>query len=208
MRALSAGLVTELSKSIVSALIPLVEICAPSPIYHALHGANVSFGGHVYVATMGAFSEITEDTEGNRTGAALQLQNVDSGGVALPWSSYLQSVDLNGVQVKLHVYSSPADDAITIRRWYVSGWSIDREFVRIRLGSPHDALAFEVPTKPIIAPTCSWRYQGQACASTSALKTCDKGIEDCRKRFADGATLTIGPSWPFYSTATRKRRGS
>lgn len=207
MRTLSAALATEIGRPIVSALIPLVEIVAATPIHRALHGADVSYGGDTYVSDVGAFAEITEDTEGRRTASELTLQNVvDTAGNALPWSTYLATNKLNGVEVKLHVYSSPADDAITVQRWYISGYTWDRTLLRIRLGSPHDALAFTVPTVPLVAPSCAWTYRAGECASTSDLPSCDKTPAACAARFPDGAALSIGPSWPFYTAANRQRR--
>lgn len=219
MRSVSAAFQTALEADSTASLVTLVEIDTATPIRRALWPQDVVFGGVTYTADGGAHSEIRSDIEYNRPGMTLTLQNVeDASGSTLPWSTVLADGTINGVSVAFRVVStallSDASAVIQETDWTISGWSLEPNKAIFSLGSPHDALALEVPTRPIGAVTCALKYKQGACTSTSGKETCGKTLQDCRERFGDllglftGIQLPIrmGPSFPFYPKNARRRR--
>ena len=185
-------------------VVTLVKINATTPIYRALWESNVTFDGDTYMADEGAHSQISADLGGERPGMSLTLQNADGN-----WSTYLASNDLNGVEVEFKIVAEQtAGDSTAVLNetdWYVSGWRMDGQALTLKLGSPHDALAFTVPSRPLVSPTCFWKYKVGSCTSKSSQPTCDKTVAACRARFPTSEPLRIGPSFPFVSRARRRR---
>ena len=149
--------------------------------------------------------------EGRRNRIELSIQNVKhpSTEAERPWSTYLAANDLNGTQAELRIVaiSTIADASAVIQelRWEISGWAIDEEFVRFGLGSPHDALRFVTPTHSLGSRICGWDYKVGPCNSVSTKEVCNKTMTDCLARFADGAVIAFGPSFPFMTNTTRRR---
>lgn len=207
MRSLSAGLTAALALDVTRDLTVLLEVMTDTPIRRANWAVDVTYKGDTYAADTVNFGELSQDTQGQRSASELSLQNVqDSGGSALPWSSYLQTDTLNGTEVRIHVVDISVGEAVSETQWYVSGWRIDREYLRLRVGSPHDALAFATPHQPIASRTCRWDYKVGPCTSESTLTSCPKTLEACRKRFKDGAVLPFGPGTPLYDITEQEVR--
>jgi len=210
LRSVSAAFQTALEADQTAELVTLVEIGTTPASYIAFWPQDVTFGGNTYTADGGAHSEITSDIEYNRPGMTLTLQNVeDASGAVLPWTGALSSGTINGVEVTFRIVStallSDADAVLMDAKWYISGWTLKTDQVIFKLGSPHDALTLEVPTRPLGAPTCVWKYQVGACTSTSTRPSCPKTVQGCSERY-DEEALRIGPSFPFYAKNARRRR--
>ena len=205
---------TALAQGEIADLVPLLSFEAATPIRRAAWSRDVTFGGNVYTADNFAFSELRQGIEGERPRVELSIQNVAdvATGAAQPWTTYLGGTDLNGTEVvlRLVVLSVSASDATAViaeERWYVSGWTWDRETARFGLGSPHDALALETPTKPLGSRTCGWNYQQGPCLSQATAAECPKLLVDCGVRFETDAKLPFGPSFPFLTSGARRRVG-
>lgn len=209
---MGASLAAILAGETQTTLAVFVAIDAATPVRRVSVGRSLSLDGNTYTPDDFAFGEIRQSVAGERPGLELSFQNVEhpSTGAALPWSTYLAADPLNGSEVTITLASTGelADTAerISERRWYVSGWTLDRSRVRFRLGSPHDALAFEVPTRTLGGRRCGWTYKHGPCTSTSNLTTCPKDIAGCVARFPAGATLPFGPAFPFLTLDARRRR--
>lgn len=190
----------------------LVEICTTTPIRRAFTlGSDVSYGGYTWTADNGAHGEIRHTTEGERPVLELSIQNVrDSSGNAVPWSTYLASSSLARVEVKFYTVDSTFGLLDSQTNWFVAGWSLDGQYMRLRLGGPTDALAFEVPNFPLSDKTCGWArlglYRRHPCNSESTKTTCGGTVVECMERFPSGQPIRFGPSFPFYSRAVDGRR--
>lgn len=188
---------------------------ASGTIYRALWSEDVSFDSVTYTHDIGSFDELKFGTQSTRSRFVLSLQNtadVDDG-AALPWTTTTSSEALNGTPVVFRFVEesllADTDAVILDEGWYVSGYEIDAPFIRFGLGSPHDALAIEVPRLPVGSKQCGWAansYKQGPCTSTSPLKTCGGTLADCMKRNDPKKPLPFGPSFPFMSRQSRGRR--
>lgn len=215
MRSVSSAYRTELQQTAGTALISLVDIEASTAILRCNWSASVSYGGQTYVPDALAYGPIRQDLEGNRPRYELSLQNVRDvvTDAERPWSTYLASNDLNGTEVITRVvhkdHLDDSDAVLLEQRWYISGWTFDRTFVRFGLGSPHDALAHETPRMAIGGVTCWWRYGEGPCTNSEKVngyKDCPYTVDGCLARTPKGSALPIGPSYVFMSKQSRGRR--
>ena len=212
MRSVSAAFQALLEANEATDLVTLASIATTTPIRRALNWANVTWESNVYYGDVGAFGTIKNSVEATRPRFELSLQNVvnaEDGTTALPWSQYLDG-SLRGLEVTLTLVATSLltdeDALIQESRWYVSGMSVDRQWARIGLGSPHDALAFAVPRIPVGGKTCWWRYGKGPCTNREAQNgyaTCGHTWNDCVKRTPTGCEAPFGPSYPFMSKQGR-----
>ena len=128
MRSLPSALTDILAADEATDLVCLVSIHADKVIRRAFWNTDITFGGQTYTADNGGFSELRFGVDGERPGFELSLQNVaDADDAAAPWATYLQSNEINGLEVRLY-FTSPtalASDStayVPEQRWYVSGW--------------------------------------------------------------------------------------
>jgi hypothetical protein len=214
LRSVSAAFQTLLDADEAVDLVTLVSIATTTATRRALNWSNVTWQSNLYYADIGAFGTIRNSLEATRPRFELSLQNVvdaEDGTTPLPWSSYLDG-SLRGTEVTLSLVATSllADEDAVIQesRWYVSGMSIDRQWARLGLGSPHDALAFAVPRIPVGGKTCWWRYGEGPCtnsAAASGYDDCGHTWNDCVKRTPSGAPAPFGPSYPFMTKQGRAR---
>jgi len=204
MRSLPAALTNILEATEATDLVVLVYIDASTPLRYALWHSDVTFGGSTYTATNGAVSEFRHGVDGERPNFQLTLQNVTTaGGTDHYWSTYLQSTDLNGTEVRVYVTSptalaSDSTAYMAEQRWYISGWSLDHEWVRFRVAAPFDALELECPRQPLVSDRCAWTFKESPCTcEDDDFDTCPKTLEACMRRHPAGAPLPFGPSFPL-----------
>lgn len=209
MRSPSSSFVTALAGTALTDLAVLVTIHADTPIRRTRWATNLTFDSNTYYADGLEFGEIRQGIEGERPRVELSIQNVvhPTTAAARPWSTYVQSNQLNGLKVTITLVMvsliADTDAKIEETNWYISGWTLDRQWIRFGLGSPHDALAFEVPRVPLGGQTCWWTYKRGPCNSTSSKKACDKTLASCAARFPAGNKLPFGPSYPLLTRITR-----
>jgi hypothetical protein len=212
LRSVSAAFQSLLEAEQATDLVTLVSIATTTPIRRALNWSTVTWQTNTYYADVGAFGTVRNSLEATRPRFELSLQNVvdaEDGTTALPWSQYLDG-SLRGKEVTLSLVATSllADSEAVIQesRWYVSGLTVDRQWIRMGLGSPHDALAFAVPRIPVGGKTCWWAYQKGPCTNREAQNghaTCGHTWNDCVKRTPVGKPAPFGPSYPFMSKQGR-----
>ena len=211
LRSVSAAFQTALEADATAVLVTLVEIATTPAIYRAAWPVDVTFGTTLYEADGIAHSEISSDVEYGRPSMTLTMQNVEGNdGATLPWSTLLKTGNINGTGVTFRIVSTAllSDPLAVIQEtnWTISGWTLEPSRVTLKLGSPHDALALEVPTRPIGGTTCGLNYKQGACTSASTLGTCNKTLSACRQRFGADEALKFAPSYPYFVKSTRRAR--
>lgn len=215
MRSLPSAFVTELERTSADGpakLVTLVEIRTATPIRRALWSTDVTWSGDTYYADTGAHSEVTEDTEGSRGGMTLSFQNVRNPetDAVRPWSTLIgtDGTDLNGYEVRIRKVATATiadtDAQVPYLRWYVSGGTVDRQWARIKLSSPHDAFAFAAPGPSLVSRSCRWNFKQGPCSSADGRDSCGKTMQECLARFPEGGPLAFGPSFPFVTSTIRR----
>jgi hypothetical protein len=176
-----------------------------------------TFGGNSYVPDIIGVSAIEHGLLGQRPSFTLEIQNVQHPTTlaALPWSTYIEANgDLNETEIVIRVaklsllVAADETSILAEQRWYVSGGGIEGTICKMRCGPPADALSWEAPVFSIMSDTCGWTYKSFPCTSTSDLPKCGYTLADCAKRFPKGAALKIGPGFPFFVKASRRRTGA
>ena len=206
MRSLPAALVTALGLPDNENFAALLEIHADTVLYRARWATDLTFDGNTYTSDRFDFGEFRQSADLDVPSLDLTIQNIrhPSTDAELPWSSYLQSTDLNGIEVRVRIVNTAllADSTAQVAEisWYISGWRLNRNVVTFQLTSPHNANVHRFPGPPLGSDRCWWQalglYKLHPCNSVSTLADCGGTVADCKARFP-GVPIRFGPSYPF-----------
>lgn len=218
MRNLSAPVVALLALTDQSRLRVAIEVLTDTPIRVVASETSMTLNGATYTPDGIGISRLVQDLRRPRQAFVLSIQNVaDTAGAAVPWSSFVQTNELNGSEVKIRVWAiaTSADPFVELfneTRWFVSGWGITGTALEMRCGPPQDAYAIKVPIDSIIEQTCNRDYGTGFCTNheeDNGFATCPGHTSDeCFARTPAGGVMPFGPGLPFISKGSRRRRGS
>lgn len=208
---IAASYVTAMAQADDQKFAALLEIHADTVLYRARWASDITFDSNTYTADKFDFGEFRQSADLDTPSLDLRIQNIrhPSTDAELPWSSYLQTTDLNGVEVRVRIVNLAllADSTAQVAEvaWYISGWRLNRREVTFQLTSPHNSNVYQFPGPPLGSDRCWWQalglYKLHPCNSVSALKTCPGTIAACADRFPEVA-LRFGPSYPFAGIQT------
>lgn len=188
MRSLLSAFSTELAADGHSGLALLVSIGLSTPIYRTTWSRAISHNSLTYSPDALTFGEVGGSITPTSPTMTLAIQNVRDpvSDAARPWSTALNSEDVNGVLVNVRVVmlSQLAQTTAQIDEtgWVVRGASLVGNSCNLELGPPYDLARLYVPAMSLRSPWCAFDYKGRLCKSESALLTCPKSYAACMAR--------------------------